>query len=132
MAYTNNQPDNKHPCEIILISKDLSADDHTAEVHCHFETYDKTLLPGMYMNASIEVKSNAVGALPEDAVVSFEGNDYIFIALDSHNFKMTAVKTGDSENGFVAIQNREEFQNKKVVLKGAYTLLMKLKNKADE
>ncbi len=42
-AYSNNQPEIKHGCEIILISKDLSAEDHTAEVHCHFEDYDKTL-----------------------------------------------------------------------------------------
>jgi len=132
VAFTNNQPENKHNCEIILISKDLSADEHTADVHCHFEAYDKTLLPGMYMNASIEVKSNDALTLPEDAIVNFEGNTYAFIALEKNKFQMTEVKIGNSENGFVEIVNPEAFQNKSVVTKGAYTLLMKLKNKADE
>ena len=45
---------------------------------------------------------------------------------------MTLVKVGDSKNGFVAIQNSDQFQNKKILLEGAYTILMKLKNKADE
>ncbi|HRG52466.1 MAG TPA: efflux RND transporter periplasmic adaptor subunit, partial [Bacteroidia bacterium] len=52
VAFNNNKPDKKHDCEIILISKDLSAD-RSAEVHCHFEDYDKALLPGMYMNAEV-------------------------------------------------------------------------------
>lgn len=132
LAYTNNQPENKHNCEIILISKDLSADEHTAEVHCHFETYDKTLLPGMYMNASIEVKSNDALTLPEDAIVNFEGINYAFIAVNKNQFQMTEVKIGNHESGFVEIINADVFQNNQFVTKGAYTLLMKLKNKADE
>ena len=47
VAYTNSQPDKKYSCEIILISKNLS-DESSAQVHCHFEQYNKTLLPGMF------------------------------------------------------------------------------------
>ncbi|TBX67528.1 efflux RND transporter periplasmic adaptor subunit [Flavobacterium silvisoli] len=132
VAYTNNQPENKHQCEIILISKDLSIDEHSAEVHCHFEDYDKTLLPGMYMNAEIEIKSHNVLTLPEAAVVTFEGKEYIFTALDKTNFKITEVTTGTRENGFIEIVNGENFNGKSIVTQGAYTLLMKLKNKSDE
>lgn len=131
-AYTNNQPEIKHECEIILISKDLSAEDHTAEVHCHFEDYDKTLLPGMYMNAEIEVKNNNAFTLPEDAVVSFEGKDYIFLANNKNQYTMTEVKTAATENNFIEILEADKIESKKVVTKGAYTLLMKLKNKSDE
>ena len=132
IAYTNNQPDNKHKCEIILISKDLSIDEHSAEVHCHFDDYDKTLLPGMYMNAEIEVKSNNVMTLPQDAVVTYEGKEYVFLVIDKNNFKITEVTTGTSENGDIEISNGKDFMNKQLVTKGAYTLLMKLKNKSDE
>jgi cobalt-zinc-cadmium efflux system membrane fusion protein len=48
-------------------------------VHCHFNDYDKTLIPGMYMNADIEVKANDVIAVPTDAIVHFEGKDYVFV-----------------------------------------------------
>jgi cobalt-zinc-cadmium efflux system membrane fusion protein len=132
VAYTNNQPENKHKCEIILISKDLSIDEHSADVHCHFENYDKTLLPGMYMNAEIEVKSNDALTLPEEAIVTYEGKEYVFVALDKTNFKITEVTTGTNENGVVEIINGQPLTNKNIVTKGAYTLLMKLKNKADE
>ncbi len=56
-AYTNSNPDKKYGCEIILISKNLS-NQNSAEVHCHFEQNDKSLLPGMFMNAEIELSGN--------------------------------------------------------------------------
>lgn len=130
MAY-NNQSDKKHPCEIILISQDLSSE-RTAEVHCHFLEYDKTLLPGMYMNADIEVKSNHVLTLPEDAIVNFEGKEYVFINDKGKEYTLTEVKTGSKENGFIEILGGEKISQKSVVTKGAYTLLMKLKNKSEE
>lgn len=130
MAY-NNQSDKKHPCEIILISQDLSSE-RTAEVHCHFLEYDKTLLPGMYMNADIEVKSNHVLTLPEDAIVNFEGKEYVFINDKGKEYNLTEVKTGSKENGFIEILGGEKISQKSVVTKGAYTLLMKLKNKSEE
>ena len=132
MAYTNNQPDIKHACEILLISKDLSIEDHSADVHCHFENYDKTLLPGMYMNAEINVKSENALTLPKDAVVNFEGKEYIFVVVSKNQFQMTEVKTGNSENGFIEIVDNEQLTKNSIVTKGAYTLLMKLKNKAEE
>ena len=130
MAY-NNQSTKKHPCEIILISQDLSSE-RTAEVHCHFLDYDKTLLPGMYMNAEIQIINKNVLALPEEAIVSFEGKEYIFIEEINKQFMLTEVKTGSKENGFVEIENGTLFLQKKIVVKDAYTLLMKLKNRSEE
>ena len=130
MAY-NNQSDKKHPCEIILISQDLSSE-RTAEVHCHFLDYDKTLLPGMYMNADIEVKSHQVWTLPEEAVVNFEGKEYVFVTEKDKAYSLTEVKTGSKENGFIEILQGETLAQKRIVMKGAYTLLMKLKNKSEE
>jgi cobalt-zinc-cadmium efflux system membrane fusion protein len=130
MAY-NNQSDKKHPCEIILISQDLTSE-RTAEVHCHFLDYDKTLLPGMYMNADIEVKKTNALTLPEEAVVSFEGKEYVLINEKDKEYVLMEVKTGSKENGFIEIVNGEKIAQKPVVTKGAYTLLMKLKNKSEE
>lgn len=131
MAYTNNN-NTKYPCEVLLISKDLSSEEHSADVHCHFKKYDKNLLPGMYMNAEIEVKNNNSYTLPEDAIVNFEGKNYIFIENNDRDFKMELVDIGNQENGIVEILNYENLIKNKIVIKGAYTLLMKLKNKSDE
>lgn len=131
LAYTNNNPGKKHPCEISIISHDLSPE-RTADVHCHFENYDKTLFPGTYMNAEIKLKSLQTPALPEDAIVAYEGVNYVFLQKASNQFLMTAVETGTKENGFIEIINSDSFTGKAIVTKGAYTLLMALKNKAEE
>jgi len=127
IAYTNAQPDKKYICEIILISKDITTEG-TADVHCHFETYDKTILPGMYMNAEVELKENKSYVLPEESVVNFEGKEYVFVETKKLQYEMTAVNTGIKENGFVVITNADSIKNKTIVTNGAYTLLMKLKN----
>ena len=129
-TYTNSQPDKKFPCTIILISKKLT-NDRSAEVHCHFEQYDKTLIPGMFMNADIEVKSNNVETLPDDAIVRFENKQYVFAAKDSNQFEMLEIKTGSSESGFTEIVNGDKMGDRSFVIRGAYNLLMKMKNTSD-
>ena len=131
VAFTNNKPDVKHQCEIILISKDLSVD-RTAEVYCHFEDYDKTLLPGMYMNAEIEVKSHKTYVISEDAIVNFEGKNFVFLALSPTEFQMTEVEIGVQERDMIEILNSDDLKDKQVVLKNAYTLLMVAKNKSED
>lgn len=132
IAYNNSKPDEKHESSILLISKDLTANEHSAEVHCHFKKYDKTLLPGMYMNAEIELKQEDVLSIAKDAVVNFEGKEYVFVMKDKHHFEMVLVSLGNTEKGFVGILNASEFEGKQLVVKGAYTLLMQLKNKEEE
>ena len=131
MAYTNNQPDKKHECEIILIGKNLSADRST-EVHSHFEKYDKSLFPGMYMNAEIELSNTQVYALPEEAIVRYENAQYIFIQEKGNNLTMQEVKTGNTESGFTEIISGESLTEKNIAVKGAFTILMKMKNTEEE
>ena len=65
IAYTNANPNQKYDGKIILINKNISTDG-TADVHCHFKTYDKILLPGMYMNAEIATSRSNANTLPEN------------------------------------------------------------------
>ncbi len=131
-AYTNNNPEKKYPCEILLIGKDLSIEGNT-EVHCHFELYDKTLIPGTYMNAEIEVKNIKAFALPTDAIVRFEGKQYVYKINGNNQFDMVEVTVGESENGFAEIIFGSDNDMSKIdfVTKGAYSLLMMMKNKAE-
>lgn len=133
LAYNNNQPDKKHLCEIILISQDLSSD-RSADVHCHFEDYDKTLLPGMYMNADVEIKINNALSINDDAIVGHEGKDYIFVSKGNKQFELVEIKKGSTENNFTEIKTTggKDISNAQIVTKGAYSLLMQLKNKAEE
>lgn len=130
IAYDNTHSDKKYNCKIIIISKDITTDG-TAEVHCHFENYDKSILPGMYMNAEVQVNTNASNTLPEESIVNFEGKEFIFIETKKQQYEMTEVTTSTKENGFVSILNNESLKDKTIVTKGAYTLLMKMKNKEE-
>jgi len=131
IAYTNNDLQEKHNCEILLIGKNLTADRNT-EVHCHFDKYDKTLIPGTYMNAEIEISNKESLTLPEEAVVRFENKEYVFIKKSENRFEMIEVQTGITENGYIEIIPDENAKQNIFVSKGAYTLLMSLKNKSDE
>lgn len=132
IAYTNNNPDKKYNCEILLIGKDLSLERNT-DVHSHFETYDKVLIPGTYMNAEIKVKNNKVFVLPTDAIVTFENKQYIYMVKGDNQYQMTGVTTGESENGFteIIVSEKDKLSTASFVVKGAYSLLMMMKNKAE-
>lgn len=129
LAYSNSQPEKKYPCEIILIGQDFT-DDRSVEVHCHFRNYDRTLLPGMFMNAEIEVQRHSTDALPADAVVSYGNKQYVFMERSKNDFEMVEVRTGNAEDGYteVAAADHRKLQGARIVTRGAYSLLMKMKN----
>jgi cobalt-zinc-cadmium efflux system membrane fusion protein len=131
VSYSNNNPKKRYTGEVILVSKNVGPNGAT-EVHCHFDNYDKSLLPGMYMNAEIEMKNGVSNVLPDEAVVSFEGKEYIFQNNGQNTFEMTPVTTGERESGYVEIVSGGGLSGKQVVTKGAYTLLMSLKNNESE
>lgn len=132
VAYTNNNPQKKYDCEVLLIGKDINQEGFT-DVHCHFETYDKLLIPGTYMNAEIKVKNRRANVLPVDGIVRFEGKQYVFKAIDKQQFIMTEVRLGDTENGMteILLPERDIQDRANYITKGAYTLLMMLKNEAE-
>jgi cobalt-zinc-cadmium efflux system membrane fusion protein len=127
ITYNNSNPSKRYETEIILIGHSLSADKNT-EVHCHFKNYDKNLVPGMYMNAEVELKNKRAHTISENAILRYENKDYVFIQIDKTTFEMIAVKVGAKENGFVEIENYTDLNEFPVVINGAYSLLMKLKN----
>ncbi len=131
LAYTNTKPETKFPCSIILVSKSLN-EDRSIDVHCHFDKYNKSLLPGMYMNAVVELKNHQAQTLPEEAIINFEGNHFVFVQKSNNQYEMKSVAIGVKENNLREILNAQDFKNQQIVTVGAYTLLMKLKNKEEE
>ena len=129
VAYNNNKLSRKHECDIVLIGKDISPE-RAAIVHCHFNKYDKTLVPGMYMNAEVEFATNNAFAIPNEGVVRFEGKQYVFIQTKKNTYFMQEVITENTENGFTQITfpKNIDMTNKIFVTKGAYILLMAMKN----
>lgn len=129
VAYSNNDPSKKYNTKIELINRSLG-EDRSVEVQSHFLNADKTLIPGMYMNAEIILNDASAKTLPENSIVSFEGKPYVFIEKAKNTYVMTPVEIGDSDNGFIPVYT--DLGNQKIVIKGAYSILMQLKNIVEE
>ncbi|HUH72913.1 MAG TPA: efflux RND transporter periplasmic adaptor subunit [Chitinophagales bacterium] len=131
ISYTNSNSDKKHSGKIILIGKNIS-DERVIEVHAHFDQQVAQLIPGMYMNAEIEVPDKMSLALPHESVLSFESKEYVFKKINANKFEMIEVETGNTGNGWVEILKPLSLKDEKIILTGAYTLLMALKNKGED
>jgi membrane fusion protein, heavy metal efflux system len=114
--------------KVYLIGKEISTE-RTVRVHCHLEKEDPNLIPGMYFSALIEMGNNPVNALPENAVVSFEGKEYLFTSKNKNTFNMVEIKTGVTESGYTEIMLPDGFDiTASIVTNGTYALISKLKN----
>ncbi len=138
---------------ISLIGKEINPD---KTVRVHSVTSDPNggnFIPGTYLSAYVETNSIQVNTLPSAAVVDFEGKKYVFVvevpnspkqhthkpeesenvkegAGESYHFEMREVAVGIIEGGFIEVQllDNIDLASTKVVIKGAYDLLSKMKN----
>lgn len=138
--------------KIFLIGKDIDAD-RTVQVSGRLINPVPSLIPGMFINAIIEIGASETTALPQEAIVQAGGKNYIFIldenksnaevvenakegdsAADKHiKFKRIEVGVTVTENGFTGVQLPSNFNmESKVVTKGAYDLLSKMNNTEEE
>ncbi len=127
--FTNKHPENKFNATIHLLNPSINKD-RTTEVHCDIAGNDKNLLPGMYVNAEIELKKVETTCVPEEAIAKWENKSYVFLEMGNGKFKMEQVQTGNSDDGFIELLS--ELPNRKIIIKNAYTLLSKIKNKGEE
>jgi RND family efflux transporter MFP subunit len=136
MFLVNNGSD-KYKAVITQTGKTIS-NDKTLLVYASVTGPCKSVLPGMYVSASIEESNNTVATLPSEAIVSFDDKDYIFAfekdkEEDGNPFteyRMVEVKKGVTGSGFTEIELPEGFDinSAKVVIKGAFNLLSAKKN----
>jgi len=143
-----NQNNEEIKGEIFSIGK--SFENETKSIAVHAEISNHTLLiPGMYVNALIDVGTNNVNTLPLEAIIKVEGREFIFlwekenlekniVHTDDHQhdekgnhiepeaeitFARIEVKTGPTQLGYVQVTPLVEIHDgDKIVIKGAYYL----------
>ena len=127
-----DDPSSVYECTVILVTKNVD-ESRSALAHCHFETQPKNLLPGMFLNASININSENALTLPEEAVVRYDNRQWVFESVSKNEFKMLEVQTGVTENGMLQVTSLlNDFEKKNFVKKNAYAVLSKMKNTAEE
>ena len=138
IRFTLPNEDNKERlASIHLIGRKIDSD-RSVKVHAHLESEDTELLPGMYVNAAIELDANKVNALPEKSIVMSEGKHFIYALKGKQGkdylFEMLEIQKGVAENGYIEISFIENVNTEKlqVVTQGAFTLLSKMKNTEEE
>lgn len=118
--------------DVYLIGKEISAE-RTVRVHCHLEEEDSTLIPGMYFSGVIEVGDKPVLAVKSDAIVNFDGKDYLFVLKAKNTFELVEIKAGVTDAGFTEVMLPEGFDvSASIVIQGTYTLISQLKNTEEE
>ncbi len=137
-----NAPKEWMEAEVFLIGNNVR-DDRSITIHGHLKEKNENLLPGMFINANIEVDALEQNAVPEEAIVRFDGKHYIFKSLGSrkegeqmmNDFEMVEISRGNEEGDFVAFKmedTSEDISTMNIVLKEAFTLLAKAKNSEEE
>lgn len=142
-----NQDNTEIKGKVFNVGKAFENETKSVAVHADIINKSQTLIPGMYVNALIDVGARDVQALPLDAIVKAEGREFIFILEEGHeeeahdseeghshedghkheeagkmyHFQRIEVKTGTSQLGYVQVSVLQKIDaNAKIVLKGAY------------
>jgi len=127
-----DEPGTLYDCEVILVTRNVD-DNRSGLVHCHFKGQPQKLLPGMFLNASINIHIASLPTVPEEAVVRFENRFYVFVSTSKNEFQMVEVEIGVKDNGRLEVSSKlNDFETKTLVTKNAYALLSKMKNTAEE
>lgn len=131
---------------VYLLGREIGAD-RTIRIHCHIDQEDTNLLPGMYLKAIVETGGVEVPALPDQAIIDFQGKKFIFYQLtepphgklknesqeehaEEYHFTMIEVQIGNSEIGFTEVILPQDFpfDSAQIVTSNAYAILSKAKN----
>ncbi len=104
---------------IVLLGGGVHPELRTIRVHAHPDEDDRSLRPGTFIQAEIEVDAKEVLSLPETAFHVEEDKYFVFIEREG-GFKRIPVRVGRKSGGFVELlQPLDEV----VVIEGAYYLV---------
>ncbi|ASV31591.1 MULTISPECIES: efflux RND transporter periplasmic adaptor subunit [Flavobacteriaceae] len=133
-----NENEFDRTAEVFLIGK-ATGNDRITPVHCHIIKGDENgILPGMYVKAWVESGTNKQNAVPSEAIVQYEGKDYVIFQTETsdsgYTFRLEQVKKGIEQEGYTAITFAEsaDVDNLKPVTKNAYSILSALRNSEEE
>ena len=135
-----NQDNSEIQGKIFSVGKAFENETKSVAVHADILNDKQILIPGMYVNALIDIGKNAVNALPVDAVVKADGREFIFILEEIHDmsekdakqkaaegtkklyhFQRIEVKSGTAQLGYIQVTPLQKLEkDAKIVLKGSY------------
>lgn len=125
-----NDPLHDHPASIYSLDKAFQDNQQAIIAHAMIGGKTETLLPGMYVEARIQIDRYEALALPDAAVVSSGDDHFIYLETASRTYRQVAVRTGASDLGYTEIVPLSDLpKGARIVTKGAYYLLSITQNR---
>lgn len=156
---TNNSGED-YNAKVYSIGASFENDSKSIPVHATVQGNKSGLIDGMNITAIVSLNDVTTNAVPNDAIVSADGKDYIFVVTNKKaeeekpeegevaneaetkgkekvakntNFEKIEVVKGVSNMGYTAITLVKDIPtNAKIVTKGAFFVNAKLTNKGEE
>ncbi|MBX2962220.1 MAG: efflux RND transporter periplasmic adaptor subunit [Cyclobacteriaceae bacterium] len=121
----------KHTGEVYLVGRTIESDTRTVNIHGHIheEEMITDLLPGMYVEAIIDVASVQRPVLPSEAVVSLDDKYYVLKLVneekDAYTFQRIEVTVGEFNNKWSEIMNAADFKSTdRFLVRGGFNLII--------
>lgn len=120
--------------EIFGINKAFENETKALTVHASIKNENHELIPGMYVNALINIGAQNVNVILVDAIVKSEGKEWIFVVDEKQSgagkyvFRIVEVITGISDLGYIEITAIDKIPaDARVVIKNPFFILSKAK-----
>ncbi len=150
-----NDPGKEYDAQIFSLGSSFEGESKAVSVHAKVQGDKTGLIDGMNVTAIISLEKATVPAVPTEAIVTLQGQDYIFVVTDKHTeeehpgedkeshkedeagktehkeitFEIIPVAKGVSEVGYTQITLLKEIpKDAKIVVKGAFFVLAKMTN----
>lgn len=135
-----SMPDSHLTATIYSVGKTFEEGPKAVHVHAEIENKQGDLIPGMYLSAKIVTSENSVPALPEEALITENGQSYIFTAKkvtenSKEKWEISPLKVvaGQKYDGWVEIKLLQPLEKEtKFVWNKAYYLIAELKKGENE
>ncbi len=93
-----NNPGKEYDADVYAISNTFEQNTKAVAVHAMVKGNKQGLIDGMSITALVSLENATVDAVPTNAIVNHEGQDYIFIVTDAHAEEEHHSKTETAEH----------------------------------
>ena len=132
-----NNPGKEYDAQIYSLGSSFEGESKAITVHAMVKSVKTGLIDGMNVTAAISLNRQTVPAVPNDAIVTVAGQDYIFVFKKKEEkamrFERVVVSKGTSDVGYTEITLLKEIpKDAKIVVKGAFFVSAKMTNVEEE
>lgn len=145
-----NNPGKEYDAQVYSIGTAFANESKTIPIHAVVKGDKAGLIEGMNITAAISIGTSVVPAVPTDAIVTYQGQDYFFVLANQNqsqhtdsikpvhnkeqetNFERVQVVKGVSDIGYTEITLIKNLPPKtQIVTKGAFFVLAKMTNSGE-